>query len=186
MTFYGLLLAGGRSRRMGRDKAWLDFRGTPLWQHQCTLLRAAGCREVLVSGALPGGLPDGVADAGPLAGIDAARRTLQSRGLVAGSLLVIPVDMPLLDAPLLGALAATDAAAAHYAGHPLPLCLRLGAALDTALTAHLHDPVPRRRSLQALLATLQATALPVDSVLGVKLSGANTPAEWAALTQQSL
>src|SRR6478735_7306580 len=33
-VFAAALIAGGQSRRMGRDKAWLDWRGEPLWQFQ--------------------------------------------------------------------------------------------------------------------------------------------------------
>ena len=38
--FDAALLAGGRSRRMGRDKAFLDCEGQPLWRRQIDVLRA--------------------------------------------------------------------------------------------------------------------------------------------------
>ena len=34
MKIASVLLAGGRSTRMGRDKAWMDLRGRPLWSVQ--------------------------------------------------------------------------------------------------------------------------------------------------------
>ena len=34
----GVVLAGGASRRMGRDKAWLSLRGSPLVAHQAMIL----------------------------------------------------------------------------------------------------------------------------------------------------
>ena len=34
MKLTAVLLAGGRSLRMGRDKAWLNWRGSPLWRSQ--------------------------------------------------------------------------------------------------------------------------------------------------------
>jgi molybdopterin-guanine dinucleotide biosynthesis protein A len=38
MTLTAVLLAGGESRRMGRDKAAIVFRGQLLWQRQIELL----------------------------------------------------------------------------------------------------------------------------------------------------
>jgi molybdopterin-guanine dinucleotide biosynthesis protein A len=43
----GIVLAGGRSRRMGRDKAFLDVGGRPMIQRVVDALRAV-CGEVLV------------------------------------------------------------------------------------------------------------------------------------------
>src|SRR5207253_814771 len=44
-----VLLAGGESRRMGRDKATVLFRGKPLWEIQFDLLRKLGPPEIFVS-----------------------------------------------------------------------------------------------------------------------------------------
>lgn len=46
----GLVLAGGASRRMGRDKAWLELDGTPLVRLAVEKLRALGIKEVFISG----------------------------------------------------------------------------------------------------------------------------------------
>jgi molybdopterin-guanine dinucleotide biosynthesis protein A len=49
MNVSAALLAGGESRRMGRDKAALFFNGRPLWQHQLELLRRLNPTELLLS-----------------------------------------------------------------------------------------------------------------------------------------
>ena len=51
MTVAGVLLAAGRSQRMGRPKALLPYRGTTLLQHALQNLRATSCdlRIVVVS-----------------------------------------------------------------------------------------------------------------------------------------
>src|SRR5438477_7680994 len=49
MNISAVLLAGGESRRMGRDKATLLFRGRPLWEIQFDLLRTLQPEEIFVS-----------------------------------------------------------------------------------------------------------------------------------------
>jgi len=101
----GVVLAGGRSSRMGRDKALLPFGGKTLLEWQAATL-ANVAREVWVSGSpeeyarfeFPV-ISDSPAGAGPLAGIGAA--------LTLGDVVVLAVDMPFVPAGLLGHLVAT-------------------------------------------------------------------------------
>jgi molybdenum cofactor guanylyltransferase len=96
----GVVLAGGESRRMGRDKAFVEVDGEPLWKRQVAVLRAAGALRVALvrrRGQEAIGYPDCLFDAfvgcGPLAGIHAALGT-GGHPLVA----VLAVDMPGIDA----------------------------------------------------------------------------------------
>lgn len=99
----GIVLAGGHSRRMGRDKATLSHEGRPMWERQAGVLRTAGADVIAVvrqPGQPPLGLPDDfqlwhdtIMDAGPLAGLHTALK--QSRTLL---LAVLAVDMPRIDA----------------------------------------------------------------------------------------
>lgn len=105
--FTGAVLAGGRSRRMGRSKSRLVVGGETLLQRQLRLLKEAGAGHLLVSlhPDRPEALPphseaavveDRVPDAGPLAGLErllSASRT--------DWLLVVAVDLPCLDVPFL-------------------------------------------------------------------------------------
>jgi len=55
-----VLIAGGRSRRMGRDKCLLEWRGKPLWEQQLGTLTVIGAeRIVVVSPERPDWLPEG-------------------------------------------------------------------------------------------------------------------------------
>ena len=98
----GIILAGGRSRRMGRDKALLplpDDTNTTFVEHLTTLL-AAQCSEVVLvvrnqeQATLYEhlGIPivtDEVPDVGPLMGLYTSLRTIS-----ASHALVMAVDMP--------------------------------------------------------------------------------------------
>ena len=71
------VLAGGRSTRMGRDKALLDLDGRPLIDHALTKLRALGFSP-RIAGSRPDlssfapFVPDNYPQQGPLGGIEAA------------------------------------------------------------------------------------------------------------------
>lgn len=91
-----VLLAGGESIRMGRDKAKLEVDGKPLWQHQLALLESLKPTEIFVSARTdpdwrPGNtifVPDEPPSVGPLSGIAATLR--KSHG---SHLLVLAVDL---------------------------------------------------------------------------------------------
>ena len=49
MSFAAVLLCGGQSTRMGRDKAFIDWQGRPLWQVQLDKLQQLGPERLLIS-----------------------------------------------------------------------------------------------------------------------------------------
>ncbi len=49
----GIVLAGGRSSRMGANKALLSYHGQPLYLHMQGILRASGLEQVYISGDVP-------------------------------------------------------------------------------------------------------------------------------------
>jgi molybdenum cofactor guanylyltransferase len=111
MAHSALLLAGGKSSRMGRDKAHLIVGGEPLWQRQVSVLRATGPEAILLSApkrppfTSADGLiliPDVVEGLGPLAGLSAGLAACESDWL-----LVLAVDVPRVSAELLQGLLAT-------------------------------------------------------------------------------
>ncbi len=103
--FSAALIAGGRSRRMGQDKAFLDWHGRPLWEHQLGKLRALAPARLLLScrsdqpfPRLPDVFPvsDEWPDSGPLGGVASCLRVCDAPLLV-----VLGIDLPLLPAQLL-------------------------------------------------------------------------------------
>ena len=170
----GVVLAGGRSSRMGRDKAGLVWQGRSLLQHMGELLREAGAAKIVVSGDYPdaGGIPDAERDLGPLGGIASVAAALAD-----GPLLIVPVDMPTITAPLLARLAGSDARCACYRDHMLPMWLRLDARLRAWLPEALRLP-PRQRSLHALHAAQDGVLLPLTEQDAERLGNLNTPEQW--------
>jgi molybdopterin-guanine dinucleotide biosynthesis protein A len=64
LPFAAALLAGGKSRRMGRDKALLpvEWEGAsvPLWERQLSILKALAPAELVISGPHRKGYPTSV------------------------------------------------------------------------------------------------------------------------------
>lgn len=109
MNLSALILAGGESRRMGRDKAWVEFDGQTLLARAVEKVRRLGVKEVFISGRVGVDysalncpvLCDLEPGFGPLGGIE--------RGLHASAsplLLVLAVDLPNMTSDFLGRLLA--------------------------------------------------------------------------------
>lgn len=139
----GVVLAGGRSRRMGRDKALLELAGETLVARAARRL-AAVCGEVALAdsgrGLVPGlpSLPDG-AGQGPAAGILGAAAAYPGR-----CLLVLACDLPDVPIGLLSLLATAGAAdeecaadwvVPRWSGGLEPLCSLFGPGALVALEA---------------------------------------------------
>jgi len=187
----GVVLAGGKSSRMGRNKAMLvrtsfdtsnhlgERAAVTLLNHMKNCLMAAGCAEVVVSGAAVGGLPDRILDAGPLAGIDSALASLPV-STSPRQMLIVPVDMPALSPVTLQGLmtAAGAARPMHYQSQMLPLVLPITQQTCIAVDAALRGNGPH--SIHALVASLSAGTLPLPTSVANEFFNLNTPAEWQA------
>lgn len=103
-TVSAILLAGGFSSRMGRDKAELDFCGKPLIRYQAERLRALGIRDLVIAGypkPVAGArfAPDIYPHRGPLSGLHAGLLAVENPRA-----LLLAVDTPLVPEDLLRAL----------------------------------------------------------------------------------
>jgi molybdenum cofactor guanylyltransferase len=100
LPFAAALLAGGKSRRMGRDKVFLpverEGKSMALWERQLSILNTLAPSELVISGPNKKGYPAAVPvyvdewnDAGPLGGIATCLGRISH-----GPLLVLAIDLP--------------------------------------------------------------------------------------------
>ncbi|MEZ5386965.1 MAG: molybdenum cofactor guanylyltransferase [Prosthecobacter sp.] len=184
MSLAAVLLAGGRSTRMGRDKALLDWRGRPLWQVQLDKLRALQPERLLLSCRREQSFrPDAgtevvhdeeQADDGPLGAITRCLEIVQM------PLLVLAVDMPWMTPEFLrenlqpgrfyhGAHG-FEALAAVYVPAMLPVMRRALQERQLVL----------QRVIDECLQAGFANGFEMDAATAAFFRNANTPEEWAS------
>lgn len=173
----GLILAGGRSSRMGCDKALLEVHGLTLLARTQAVLREAGATHVAISGERHGGIVDRWPGFGPVGGLAGAADALPD-----GTWLVVPVDMPRLSlavlAPLLSPM---PTRASRWQGHPMPMRIDMDATVRQVLVQMMSTPGPQC-SLSVLQQAVGVTSLPLDGTDTRALVNCNTPDEWHEAT----
>jgi molybdopterin-guanine dinucleotide biosynthesis protein A len=156
MSSAGVVLAGGRSLRMGTSKAWLDWHGTTLLERVVAVLGRAVDGPIVVVSAAGQQLPalpsdvrivtDGRADLGPLQGIATGLEALAGVAEVA---FVSSTDAALLHPAfcrrvLAGVTPALDAVVPDARGHRQPLAavyrVELAAFIDSLLERGMARP----------------------------------------------
>ena len=120
MPVNGFVLAGGKSTRMGRDKALLDWHGQAMLQHMVDLLQDVA-DQVQVVGRDQ--LPDRLPGLGPLSGIATALETTST-----DANLFLAVDLPHLTKDFLKYLRSR----LENSSHPLLAC-KIGADFPLSL-----------------------------------------------------
>jgi molybdenum cofactor guanylyltransferase len=186
-VLHGLVLAGGRSARMGADKATLVHPdGRPLARRTRDLLADAGCADVVLSLRHDQEIPAGFSEladirvvrdpadtaGGPLAGIIAAM-DLQPDA----DWLVLACDLPRLDTATLRHLISSKrpdelflSYRSEFDGLPEPLCaIYAPAALPLLKSMEFHCP-------RKLLIRRECRLL--EAVTPRALENANTPDDW--------
>ncbi len=123
----GVVLAGGKSSRMGQDKAQLQRNQQDMLSYSKSLLTAAGSSQVVISGD-EHGISDIITNIGPLGGIQSIVSQFKPKAL-----LILPVDLPLMTAPELARLkqiGELSQSACFFADNYLPLYLPVNAFVE--------------------------------------------------------
>lgn len=192
----GVVLAGGRSSRMGTSKALLSFKGQRLIDRALAMLSealsvgVAGLgQDIVISGNLEGYpcVPDRLLSMGPIGGLEAIVSQFASQDKV--NLLVVPIDMPALTSNMLRNLIVSGSGyeAAVFQDYEFPLYLQLNPHVKKTIVSMCLEHVPQSmRSIKQLLRQLDvnmldATLYDLDCFYNV-----NTPVQWDQLKRAML
>lgn len=182
MAGAAFVLTGGRSSRLGRDKALLPYRGTTLVEWIAGQAREAAGAVFLVGAPERYGhldlpcLAENYPGCGPLSGIETALRVAESE-----MVLVVACDMPGLESAVLRHLIETAensgadvTAAALAGGQPEPLC----AVYRRSVLPAVQEALARGEyAVHRLLKKLHVILYPIDSEMVIR--NINTAEEWA-------
>jgi molybdopterin-guanine dinucleotide biosynthesis protein A len=188
MRFAGFVLAGGESRRMGRDKGLLPYLGEPLAGFLArTVSQVTDSVHIIADPSRYGHLgypvvPDAVAPCGPAGGIYTA--LLQNR---AEWNLVVACDMPQIDPNVLWALVQHAAMGGGDCivplgpdGQPEPLCAIYHSRCLPALKQAISDKRLRMKDLVA-----EMHPILVAGTAAACFANVNTPADLRQLEDQA-
>lgn len=164
----GILLAGGMSRRMGREKGSLEMGGRMMYEYPLKALESV-CDEILISSSspLPGKLPyplvpDKIKGIGPMAGIhaclDHSANDLN---------LVLSYDLPMIQGDLLSYLLEKRDSwdmvlPAMQADRPEPLCGLYRKSMQAKFTELIEE---KQYAVHRVIPLVQALVLPIKKDL---------------------
>lgn len=185
----GVVLAGGLSSRMGCNKAQLlrDKQSTlSMLDFSKQLLKNSGLSKIIVSGDNYD-VPDQIKLGGPVGGI----LSVLSQYPKVKSLLILPVDLPLMTAKALTDLrlkGELSNKATYFEGHNIPLYLPNSAYVEmflaTAFTQANKCVIGSKKgpSIKALLAQIPHQAIKSSNTS--TLFNTNTPEQWQEAKKQ--
>lgn len=163
MNIAGVVLAGGKSSRMGENKALLNYKGTILLNHMVEILKQSNLQDVYVSGDFNEykSIPDIALHKGPAHAINNILSVLKSYDGV----FFIPVDMPLLTPEMVNYLLSQDNGA-YFENYPLPVFIKQT------------DIKINKSSVRELLNDLNISSIPLPPQFEICMTNTNTKIEW--------
>lgn len=168
----GVVLAGGKSSRMGTDKAQLLRGQQPMLAFCEQLLSECGVKEIRISRNIEQGIRDVFPECGPLGGIYSSIRDLNNTAV-----LILPVDMPLLNAEDLRQLIAQGErfkVPTYYQDCYLPLYLPV----NEQVIDYLHQQLSHNGNLKVRGLAEQFGGRALPSLGLANLINTNTPQQW--------
>lgn len=189
----GVVLAGGLSSRMGKDKALLHRNNASMLDFSKQILSDSGINNIVVSGDNYD-VPDKVKQSGPVGGILSVLSSFPQ----AKALLILPVDLPLMTAKALASLRSKgelSQKATYFEGHNIPLYLPNNAYTElflaqafTVAGRKIETKTSSNRfsnkgpSIRAMLKQIPHQAIQCNDAN--TLFNTNTPQEWQQAKKQ--
>ncbi len=191
----GIVLAGGRSVRMGRDKAALRINGLTLLERSRLLLHTLGCDHILMSGSVrpdwqegpQSVVHDNTPGLGPVSGLVSAINWASMRTTEPSTLIFVPVDTPLLTQEILQNLINQSQGfdGCYVSGSPLPLVINLTQAACTQARRALPDlALAQSWSIKRFIEPLSMNIIPMDEICVKDLANINTPEQWESVIHE--
>lgn len=180
MKTIGVLLAGGKSSRMGKDKALLTIEHSSMLTRSYQMLNQTSVSEVVISrnDGESGHFADIYPGKGPLSGIHSV-----AMRFVNADLLIMPIDLPLMNSETLQSLldcGTSTGKNTRFGEHSLPLFLR-----NNDLTRQLLDYSLRCTNCYSVDRFCMHFPLnKINMIRQSPLFNANTPAQWRFIAQQ--
>jgi len=192
----GVVLSGGLSSRMGKDKSTLVRNNINMLGYSKQLLTDAGIDQIVIStkhqeplsselsvneSSADNLVTDIFKNAGPLGGIYSIIKQYQP-----AALLVLPIDLPLMNSTSLTKLkqiGELSQKACYYTNNYLPLYLPINAFveqfLDNSFSSNFNSSDKKQRSIRALLKQIPSQEVTIDNPK--VLFNSNTPEQWQYL-----
>ncbi|WP_448365757.1 molybdenum cofactor guanylyltransferase [Fluviibacter phosphoraccumulans] len=189
----GIVLAGGRSSRMGIDKATLRIEGETLLLRMKRVLSAAGCTQVMLSGHgrddwHENAIPDQLSNTGPVGGIISALSWAEKHSAPNTPIVFVPIDAPLLSVDLIVSMHRFEAAGngCFISGSPLPLLLRTTDAVLQQSAKACADLQTKESSwsVRRFIEPLMLSTIDVNDRIKPQLTNVNTPTQWECLLRE--
>ena len=191
----GIVLAGGLSSRMGKNKAQLSRNDTSMVDYSKKLLADIGIKNMVISGAFDAQpsneltrdilVPDIIKKGGPVAGLYSVLQRYQPKAVF-----IMPVDLPLMTSHVLQQLKTTGELTnkacffqTRDGDHNIPLYLPNNAYLELFLAAAFKKTEsfnPKGPSMKSLLKQVphHTVVTPNTQIFNDALFNTNTPEQW--------
>jgi molybdopterin-guanine dinucleotide biosynthesis protein A len=177
----GIILIGGKSSRMGKEKASLMFNDLRLVDHIAKILTSSGVKEIITSGIIKGyeGVSDLVKNKGPVGGICSSIIYCQKNSFTKA--IIVPVDMPLISLEVINFMVTSSGNSkfTHFEEKPLPLVVRISDSIASFCAKTNQDLSDgKEMSVKSFLKNFTTSSITIPQNLAKNLTNTNTPKEW--------